>query len=131
MQIDTIVVEENEPDECFTVGMAEGEEGRQLIIQTALYEPDDQDTQMGLDSYCVMDENGATYYGGIEAAQLTGTTLTLTFTEEATRELGLPSRTLTLHLNASPDDVATLTTGLRRALTYGNPEKHPHRIELG
>src|SRR5205823_2351225 len=84
MQIDTIVVEENEPDECFTVGMAEGEEGRQLIIQTALYEPDDQDRQLGLDSYCVIDENGATYYGGIEEALLTGTTLTLTFTEEAT-----------------------------------------------
>ncbi|MGY5129089.1 hypothetical protein [Streptomyces nigrescens] len=62
MQIDTIVVEENEPDECFTVGMAEGEEGRQLIIQTALYEPDDQGQQLGLDTYCVMDESGATHY---------------------------------------------------------------------
>lgn len=106
-------------------------EGRQLIIQTALYEPDDQDQQLGLDSYCVMDENGATYYGGIEEALLTGTTLRLTFTEEATHELALPTPSLTLNLNVSADDVAALAAGLGRALSYGNPQQRPHRVQLG
>ncbi|MFF4606559.1 Imm10 family immunity protein [Streptomyces sp. NPDC001339] len=131
MQIDTVVVEENEPDECFTVGMAEQQgEGHQLIIQISLYEPDDQDEQLGLDTYCVMAESGATHYGGIEEAVLTGNTLRLSFTEEATSGLGLPSPSLTLHLDVPDDDVAALASGLRRALTYGNPEQHPQHIEL-
>jgi hypothetical protein len=132
MHINKIVVDDNEPDECFTVALAErpSGEGRHLIIQIPSYEPDDQDAELGLDTYCLMDENGATHYGGIEEARLAGSTLHLALGQEAANDLDLATTDLSLHLNVPADDISLLATGLRRALNYGNPDQRPRRIEL-
>lgn len=117
--------------DAFTVGLAENQagDGACLILQCALTPPTDQDAATGLDSYCLMDEDGAVYYGGVLRAQLTGRTLRLEFTSAAAAELGVEtedsSLTLTLMLAVPPDLVARLSAGLRRVLTYGNASQQP------
>ncbi|WP_432198783.1 hypothetical protein [Streptomyces sp. bgisy027] len=55
-----VTAEENVPDSCFVVGLAEdqyGESGH-FIFQAGLAEPDEQSRRLGLDSYCVLNETG-------------------------------------------------------------------------
>ena len=132
MDIHVVAVEENEPDDCLTVAAAEEEDGggHQLIVQIPLHDPDDQERSLGLDTYCLMNADGATHYGGIREAALTDTVLNLTFTEEARQELGLPAEHLRLRLNVTPGEVGQFATGLNRALHYGNPDHRPEQIDL-
>jgi hypothetical protein len=129
-----VAVEEN--IDAFTVGLAEDQagEGACLILQCALTPPTDQDAATGLDSYCLMDEDGAVQYGGVLRAQLVGRTLRLDLTDEAAAELGVEtednSLTLTLALAVPPDSVARLSAGLRRVLTYGNASQQPELIGI-
>ncbi len=113
--------------DAFTVGLAQhpSGEGAYLILQCALTPPDDQDAATGMDTYCLMDEQGAVHYGGIQRAELTGTTLRFRFDQDAADELGIedPGRDLTLAIPA--DDATRLADGLRRVLTYGNPGRSP------
>ena len=112
--------------------MAEDEagEGSYLIIQCAVAPPTAQDTATGLDSYCVMDEQGAVQYGGIRRVDLTGQTLNFQFTDQAAEELDLTRPELELHLDVPEIEIRTLTDGLQRILTFGNPNQHPETTGL-
>lgn len=146
-----ITVDENA--DAFTVGLAENEsetetgEGAFLILQCAVVPPTDQDVATGMDTYCLMDENGATRYGGIERVELASTTsgtgadagagtdantasLRIRFDEDAADEFGVEStdRQLTLALPAAR--TADLAAGLRRVLTYGPTARHPELIGI-
>lgn len=118
--------------DAFTVGLAQhpGGDGAYLILQCALTPPDDQDAATGMDSYCLMDEQGAVHYGGIQRAELTSTTLRFRFDQSAAEELGIrnPERELALAIPAG--DTARLADGLRRVLTYGDPDRQPERIGI-
>lgn len=75
---DTVaLVTVEETIDAFTVGLAErpSGEGAHLILQCALTAPDEQDADGGMDTYCLMDEQGAVHYGGIQRAELTDATL--------------------------------------------------------
>lgn len=132
MDIHMVAVEENEPDDCLTVAAAEEEDGggHQFIVQIPLHDPDDQERSLGLDTYCLLNEDGATYYGGVLQAALSDTVLNLTFSQEARQELGLPAEHLRLRLNVTPSEVRQFATGLNRALRYGDPDHRPERIDL-
>jgi len=75
---DTVaLVTVEETIDAFTVGLAErpSGEGAHLILQCAFTAPDEQDADGGMDTYCLMDEQGAVHYGGIQRAELTDATL--------------------------------------------------------
>jgi len=126
-----VTVEEN--IDAFTVGLAEHEtgEGAYLILQCALVPPTEQDATTGMDTYCVMDENGAVQYGGIERAELADdATLRLRFAPEAVEELGIQSPDRELALTVPAERAADLAAGLHRVLTYGNPDQQPELIGI-
>lgn len=127
-------VEENESDQVLTVAMGEDSDGggRNLIIQCSLEPPDVQQTGLGLDTYCLMNEEGAVQYGGVTAARLHKNRLTLSLDAAAAEELGLGSRAddLRISLKVGEDAVRRLADGLRRVLTYGNPAQRPQSLEL-
>src|SRR5579871_2628437 len=125
-----VTVEEN--IDAFTVGLAQNQtgEGAYLILQCALTPPTDQDTATGMDTYCLMDEQGAVHYGGIQRAELTDTTLRLRFDQPAAEELTIDNPQRELTLTIPPADTARLTEGLRRVLTYGTPDQQPQLIGI-
>lgn len=118
--------------DAFTVGLAQDEsgEGAYLILQCALIPPTGQDTATGMDTYCLMDELGAVHYGGVEHAQLREQTLRLRFDQSAANELAIPGPERALNVAVPPGDTARLADGLRRVLTYGNPDQQPELIGI-
>ncbi|GHD71622.1 hypothetical protein GCM10010317_080760 [Streptomyces mirabilis] len=126
-----VVVEENVLDSCFSVGLAEDEygEGRYLTFQCGLESPGAQERTLGLDSYCIINETGGVYYGGVEKVSLSANMIFFRFTPEAVEKLDLPTGEINLHI-APGSDVENLRGGLRRVLTYGNPEKVPSVLQL-
>ncbi|HZU54763.1 MAG TPA: Imm10 family immunity protein [Actinocrinis sp.] len=113
--------------DAFTVGLAQhpSGEGGYLILQCALTPPDDQDAATDMHTYCLMDEQGAVHYGGIQRAELTGTTLRFRFHPDAAEELGIRTPERELALAIPPADSIRLRDGLHRVLTYGNPARRP------
>lgn len=118
--------------DAFTVGLAQNPsgEGAYLILQCALTPPDAQDTATGMDTYCLMDEQGAVGYGGIQRAELAGNTLRLRFDQDVAEELGIENPERELTLVTPPDDTGRLADGLRRVLAYGNPDQTPELIGI-
>jgi hypothetical protein len=80
-----------------------------LELQRSL-EHDEQDAALGMDTYCVVTDTGATHYGGIVSCVLTDDSLVLAFSEEAENALGLKGYRIILALSAS--DRALLRSGL-------------------
>lgn len=120
-----VTVEENQ--DAFVVGLSEDAagDGAYLILQCALTPPDAQDAATGLDTYCLLDEDGAVQYGGVTTATLHDATLTLTLTEDAAEELGVEDPAQTITIDVPPADAQRLAEGLRRIFTYGNAANRP------
>ena len=118
-------IEQNQ--DAFIVGLSENGagDGACLIFQNGLRPPDEQDGVLGLDSYCIVDEEGAVQYGGVTRAVLAEATLTLTLTEAAAEELGVLNDARTIVLGVPAADVPRLAEGLNRIFGYGNPDKQP------
>ncbi|ATW46727.1 Imm10 family immunity protein [Streptomyces peucetius] len=123
--------EENVPDSCFIFGMSEDEmgEGRYLIFQSGLREPTPQQQRLGLDSYCILNEEDGQCFGGVEEVVVSEQSLHLSLTEEAASELGVADRSFDLTIEADGGG-REVYEGLRRALAWGNPELHPRRVEF-
>ncbi|MEU8747933.1 Imm10 family immunity protein [Streptomyces parvulus] len=119
-----------EDADCYTVGMAENEDGdgSYLTIQCGVNDPDAQQRRLGWDTYCVMNETGGVIYGGIESASVTGRKVVLRFTDEAAAELTI-ARDCEYELHADVD-VEKLRVGLRHVLTYGDAAKIPPVLEV-
>jgi hypothetical protein len=125
--VTTVTAGENADDQVFTLGLAESADGSggHLIVQTSLHAPTSQDTATGMDTYCVMDDEGGVQYGGISRVELTDARLTIRFAEDAAEELSVDDGELSLDLDLDADATARLRDGLRRALTYGNSDQQP------
>ncbi|WP_319171414.1 Imm10 family immunity protein [Streptomyces sp. ME08-AFT2] len=119
------------PESAFLVGLAENEfgDGSNITLQSGLEEPDSQQRKHGLDTYCILNETGEMQYGGLEAVRLMENCLVLKFSFDAAQTLSLPGRELILGI-APEVDVDALRSGLRRALTWGDPERVPQVLEL-
>lgn len=78
-----------------------------------------------MDTYCLLDEDGAVQYGGVTHATLVNATLTLTLTEDAAEELGIENDTNTIEISMPPADAPRLAEGLRRIFGYGDPAGRP------
>jgi hypothetical protein len=119
-------VGESVPGETFTVFVADREDGDgyQLDLQCMMAEPTAQDVGLELDSYCIVNEGGGVHYGGLEEVTLLPDRFILRFRDDAVEELDLPSNVVHLGIG-SQIDIDEMRSGLRRVLTYGNPEKIP------
>jgi hypothetical protein len=128
--VSLVTVEENQ--DAFVVGLSEDQagEGAYLILQCSLTPPSASDEATGLDTYCLLDEDGAVQYGGVTRAALEGGTLALALDEAAADELGVESRPATITLAVPPQDVDRLAAGLHRIFTYGNPAKQPELVGI-
>ena len=87
----------------------------QLEFQRPL-DPDSQDRQLGLDSYCMVLPTGATAYGCLASASVSEQRLRLIFHPDRLRELGLTDPTLELELALEADSLDEIVTGLRQVL---------------
>ncbi|HEU5333594.1 MAG TPA: Imm10 family immunity protein [Actinocrinis sp.] len=125
-----VTVEENM--DAFTVGLAEDEagEGAYLILQCALTPPTDQDSVTGMDTYCLMDDQGVVHYGGVRRAEIADATVRFRFDEDAADELGVQNPQRELSLSVPADVTERLAVGLHRILTYGDPAQRPELVGI-
>ena len=100
------------------------EDARYFDLQRMLDEPDQQQIDLELDSYCIVSESQGVDYGGLEEVTLLPDRLILRFRADSVDELELPSRVITLGIEPGID-AAELRTGLKKVLTYGNSLKVP------
>ncbi len=102
--------------ETFVVAMGEQPDGsgQGLIFQLGLA-PDEQDRALGMDTYCVCNEAGATVYGGVTSCILEGDLLRLSFTPEAAESLAVGEE-CRLQLQVDRQSIKRLREGLRRVL---------------
>ncbi|MFJ3249072.1 Imm10 family immunity protein [Streptomyces sp. NPDC086782] len=133
-EIATLVLAEEVPGVTFSVFISDGDDavanGYYFDLQRFLDEqPDEQNVRNGTDTYCVVNESGGVHYGGLKGVSLMPDLLTLSFNDEATEVLGLPSNVIPLGIAAGVD-LSKLRAGLQYVLTYGNPQKFP-RLNLG
>ncbi|MEU9737519.1 Imm10 family immunity protein [Streptomyces sp. NPDC048002] len=121
-----MTAEENLPDSCFIVGLAEDQSGESghLIFQAALTPPDEQSRQLELDSYCILNETGGVHYGGLTRVSISSREIRFRFTPEAVGELELPAAEIELDIDPEVD-FERLRVALCKVLTYGNPAKVP------
>jgi hypothetical protein len=128
--VTVVTVEENQ--DAVIVGLAEQDsgDGACLIFQCSPTPPGTSDIATGLDTYCLLDQDGAVHYGGVTRAVLEPGRLTLTLTDEAARELGVDDGINTVKLSIPPRETGRLAKGLRRILTYGNPSQVPQLIGI-
>lgn len=107
-------------DQVIVVALSEEQDGtgRVLLFQRALAF-DEQDVAMGMDTYCLSDEEGTAVYGGVTSCILAQDVLTLRLAPEAaaTLAMGSPCR---LHLHVDPSAIGQLREGLRRVLMGGH-----------
>lgn len=80
-----------------------------LELQRSLSE-DEQDEEIGMDTYCLVRSGGAVHYGGVRACHLKRHTLTLHLDNEAAAVLETP--TYHLGLNMTNEAFAELQNGL-------------------
>ncbi len=116
-----IGVEDPSEDDVLIVGLAEhrgGADGRHLIFELALWS-DEQDRDLGMDTYCLITETGATHYGGVTSCVLEGNMLNIALDADAATSLGIQAE-CELRLLVASQDIALLAEGLRKVLTGGS-----------
>ncbi|MFD6751895.1 Imm10 family immunity protein [Micromonospora gifhornensis] len=119
-------VEENEEDDFLDVWMAEGGDpsGNGFSFQCALHEVDQDEVDMGLDSYCVATQNGATVYGPVRAAEFDENVLILTFAPDDA-DLLRTSERVEIVLAVGANQLAAIKHALRRVLSWGRSSSVP------
>jgi immunity protein 10 of polymorphic toxin system len=120
-----VAVEELPADNSLVVALAEepGGGGRNLLFMVAS-EFDEQDRALGMDTYSLSDETGATVYGGVTSCRLEGNTLAIVLSSEAAAILGLDQATR-MPLLVPPHTITRLARGLRTVLTSGSDASAP------
>lgn len=95
----------------FTLGFSDQDSLGVLLFQKS-DTIDEQGSLLGLDTYSISTDAGATIYGGVESASLSGTDIELHLTTEAVAMLGVPGKLL---LRVEDEDAADVAlNGLRR-----------------
>lgn len=122
------LVNDHEDEHAYTLGLAEtedGQEGATLLLMCNRHEPDEQDVAAKMDTYCLVDEEQSTVYGGVLAVVLEDSLLTLRLSQTSAAALGLDRGELRLTLEVPPEQLGVLRAGLTRVLSYGNVAQRP------
>ena len=95
-------------------------EGSRVEFQRGIV-PDPQDEALGMNTYCICLETGATHYGGLAAWRIADAVLDLQFTAAAAKALGV-AHTVRIGLTPlSPDILALVDRGLREIVGTPTP----------
>ena len=110
--------EEFEDLETFVVVLAEKPDGdgARLEIQRGLT-VDPQDEALGMDTYCLCTQTGATHYGGVQSWRLSDDCLQIFLDDAAASKLGL-DREVTIELRLADQAVQAVIAGIERALEF-------------
>lgn len=121
-----------EAGDCLTVGVAEDEDGAGMVLlfMCGLSEPDEQDIELGMDTYCLVTADQGTAYGVVEEVTLRGGLLRVKVAADSLDALGLDDREIEASLVVEDDVIDQLRDGLLHVLTYGRPEARPSVLEL-
>ena len=125
----------NQDDEYKTYTLALftswGEDAKGFEFQRSLRGPEDRRApRPPFDSYCVVNEGHKTSFGGVTSVTLQGTILTISFSEKAQGELGLPAPDVSLLLNLPSDEIEKVKVGLVHVFSYGPEELLPQIVGL-
>ncbi len=112
-------VEDVVEDNTLVVGLSQDQEGcgQTLLFQVA-HSFDEQDRALGMDTYAVSNEAGATVYGGVTSCILEGDILTVRFHPEAAATLEMDEE-CRYRLLVGRSSIVRLAEGLRRVLSSG------------
>ena len=126
--VQAISVNELTDVETFLVGMYDNAEmpGEYFEIQKSLTF-DEQDYELGMNTYCIVLSNGATHYGGIESCVLQGNLLNIGLLVTAAQTLGIHTE-IECHLQVTQDAIDTLRSGLQRI--FENDIGQPQTLAL-
>lgn len=98
------------------------EDGVSLAIQRSL-EPDEQGRAAGMDTYCLVVDDGATHYGGVvEWSRDAPDLVVLVLSAEAADALGLPRE---LDLELDPTELDHIDPVVQRLLAAGSTRRAP------
>jgi hypothetical protein len=87
-----VFVGEVEDEFLFMVALGEEDDGLGNYFMVQLADDfDEQDSELGMDTYCVVGPGQATYYGGVVAWDCSQGSLRVSLSPEAAQELGFPS----------------------------------------
>jgi hypothetical protein len=102
-----LVVFDSDAETC-TEGLyfaeRDDDEGRVLEVQRGLEEATEQERRLGMDTYCVVDENQNTYYGGVARWRIARGRVELYFAPGAAQAFGAAGYVIRL-----PDEEAIET----------------------
>jgi hypothetical protein len=110
-----VAVQELEDINTFLIALAENPDGtgRRLEVQRAL-EFDEQDQELGQDTYCLCTAEGAVHYGGVARHAIDAGALEIHLDAAAAQVLGVEG--FLLRLDVSAEAVQSLADGLHRAI---------------
>jgi hypothetical protein len=96
-------------NECLVAGVAERGDGtgQELIFQASLDEPDEDDAELGMDTYCLATEQQATAYGCVRELTINGDRLRLVLSDDALVELGIADSVIEVRLAIDVSSPAT------------------------
>ncbi|MFF5111475.1 Imm10 family immunity protein [Streptosporangium sp. NPDC000509] len=122
----------DEDPETIVFGMAEHEDGtgNALIFMMSAEESDEQETGLGMDTYCIVrEEQAGTTYGGVTHCGIASGRLTFHFTAEAAKELNVEP-VVRIDLQIDEGGVELLRSSLREILLSGRHDQHPQGMHL-
>ncbi|MFF8848105.1 Imm10 family immunity protein [Streptomyces sp. NPDC015127] len=91
---------------------------------------DEQEIELGMDTYCVVVEPGQRcYYGGIVECVASGREVRLVFTSEAAEALEVETHCV-FSLDVPDSEMEVARSGLREILSSGRPDSIPLRIDI-
>jgi hypothetical protein len=88
---------------------------RCFLFQRSLSPHTDEDHRLGMDTYAISNEHGASAYAPLASYEVTPRKLVLNFTKDAASVLGVPQQ-VTLELALTDHDVEILISGLREVI---------------
>jgi hypothetical protein len=122
----SVGIEDSMDDDFMDVWLSERPDGtgRSLSFQRTLHEVEQDDVDMGMDSYCVSADSGASVYGALLAVRRDGRVVTFSFVPEDAQLLRVDE---TVEVEIDVDDLMleTVMDGLRKVLLWGREASIP------
>lgn len=125
-------VAEDHDLECLSAGVAERDDGKgkELIFQCGLFEPDEEDIESEMDSYCLVIADQGTAYGAVTEITLREKVLRVVIAPHALDDLGLDDPEIEAFLDVDDEVVDRLRPALQRILAYGRVDARPAVLRL-
>ncbi|TQS25552.1 Imm10 family immunity protein [Microbispora sp. KK1-11] len=113
-------------------GVAEFEDGTGfvLIFMSGIEEADDQDVDLGQDTYCLVTADQGTAYGCVREVAVRDDTLRVVLDPAALRNLGLDDPVIEAVLDVPEADVKRMREVLRSIFSYGRADARPVLVDL-